>query len=425
MMGAVQARPTVEFDQAINYVNKIKHRFARDERVYKAFLEILNTYRKGQKTINQVYDEVAILFRDHADLLHEFTFFLPDTSQQLRPQPVARGAGRGPGGRGGRGARGGGGRHRAGARGGVGGGGQGEDGNHDRRAALAPREFQFFDRARTRVRSRETFQDFIKCLNLYSSGVIEMEEMLFLVDDVLAKFPELRREFYDLMTRATGSGDPNDRSARMAREKWNEREKFLTLPVSELDLSHCERCTTSYRKLPRLYPRPVCSGRDPVAQAPLLNDDWVSLSTGSEDYSFKLFRKNQYEEALFRCEDDRYELDMAIEKTAATIEVLRPLQAELTAAADAAARQAWCLPKNVLDAINLRTIQRVYGEQGNQILEYLSRNPGVTIPVIFTRLVQKHEELVGIRTQMERSWRRIYEQVRTDTYPHIHIYVYK
>jgi hypothetical protein len=30
-----------------------------------AFLEILNMYRKGQKTITDVYDEVAVLFRQH------------------------------------------------------------------------------------------------------------------------------------------------------------------------------------------------------------------------------------------------------------------------------------------------------------------------------------------------------------------------
>ena len=73
----------MEFDQAINYVNKIKVgqynpapadlralqaiyvtrrwlqiRFASDERVYKAFLEILNMYRKGTKTIGNVYEEV-------------------------------------------------------------------------------------------------------------------------------------------------------------------------------------------------------------------------------------------------------------------------------------------------------------------------------------------------------------------------------
>jgi len=40
-----------------------------------------------------------------------------------------------------------------------------------------------------------------------------------------------------------------------------------------------------------------------------LNDHWVSVTSGSEDYSFKHMRKNQYEESLFRCEDDRSELD--------------------------------------------------------------------------------------------------------------------
>jgi len=39
----------------------LQTRFAQDERVYKAFLEILNMYRKGQKTITNVYDEVCML----------------------------------------------------------------------------------------------------------------------------------------------------------------------------------------------------------------------------------------------------------------------------------------------------------------------------------------------------------------------------
>ena len=85
-VGASPAKQPVEFDQAISYVNKIKKRFAGDERVYKAFLEILNQYRKGQRSIGQVYEEVSLLFRDQADLLNEFTYFLPDTNQrQVRP----------------------------------------------------------------------------------------------------------------------------------------------------------------------------------------------------------------------------------------------------------------------------------------------------------------------------------------------------
>lgn len=49
----------VEFDQAINYVNKIKDRFRTDESVYKNFLEILNQYRKAQRGIKEVYDQVT------------------------------------------------------------------------------------------------------------------------------------------------------------------------------------------------------------------------------------------------------------------------------------------------------------------------------------------------------------------------------
>jgi paired amphipathic helix protein Sin3a len=48
------------------------------------------------------------------------------------------------------------------------------------------------------------------------------------------------------------------------------------------------------------------------------------VTSGSEDYSFKLFRKNQYEEALFKCEDDRYELDLTIGQNASALKVGGP-----------------------------------------------------------------------------------------------------
>lgn len=53
----------------------------------------------------------------------------------------------------------------------------------------------------------------------------------------------------------------------------------------------------------------------------VLNDAWVNVTSGSEDYSFKQMRKNQYEESLFRCEDDRFELDMVIETNESTCKV--------------------------------------------------------------------------------------------------------
>jgi histone deacetylase complex regulatory component SIN3 len=44
----------VEFNHAITYVNKIKNRFANQPETYKKFLEILQTYQKDQKPIQEV-----------------------------------------------------------------------------------------------------------------------------------------------------------------------------------------------------------------------------------------------------------------------------------------------------------------------------------------------------------------------------------
>lgn len=53
------------------------------------------------------------------------------------------------------------------------------------------------------------------------------------------------------------------------------------------------------------YPVPPSTHRTELGKS-VLNDTWVSVTSGSEDYSFKHMRKNQYEESLFRCEDDRW-----------------------------------------------------------------------------------------------------------------------
>lgn len=78
-----------EFDHAVTYVNKIKSRFSDEERVYKSFLDILQTYQKEQKSIREVYKQVSVLFRDHSDLLAEFSHFLPE--QQPQPQHLGSG----------------------------------------------------------------------------------------------------------------------------------------------------------------------------------------------------------------------------------------------------------------------------------------------------------------------------------------------
>lgn len=71
-------------------------------------------------------------------------------------------------------------------------------------------------------------------------------------------------------------------------------------------------------------------------------------------------RKNQYEEHLFRCEDDRFDLDMCIQCNASAMRAMAPLEAVL-AHMDQEDRQTYRIPEGALTAIHLRAIQRIYG----------------------------------------------------------------
>ena len=68
-----------------------------------------------------------------------------------------------------------------------------------------------------------------------------------------------------------------------------------------------------------------CGGRDEMCRS-VLNDEWVSHPTwASEDSGFVGHRKNVYEEALHRSEEERHEYDFHIEAIVRTLGLLEPL----------------------------------------------------------------------------------------------------
>ncbi|KAF1949433.1 hypothetical protein CC80DRAFT_271756 [Byssothecium circinans] len=85
-----EKRGPVEFNHAISYVNKIKNRFASQPDIYKQFLEILQTYQRESKPIQDVYAQVTGLFSSAPDLLEDFKQFLPESAAQHRAQQAAR-----------------------------------------------------------------------------------------------------------------------------------------------------------------------------------------------------------------------------------------------------------------------------------------------------------------------------------------------
>lgn len=173
--------------------------------------------------------------------------------------------------------------------------------------------------------------------------------------------------------------------------------------IQELDLSGCKRCTPSYRLLPDDYPIPAVSHRQEPGTE-VLNDFWVSVTSGSEDYSFKHMRRNQYEESLFRCEDDRFELDMLLESVTSTAKRAE----ELLNSINVANLENPIRIEDHFTALNLRCIERLYGDHGLDVMDILRKNPSLALPVILTRLKQKQEEWTKCRSDFNKVWAEIY-----------------
>lgn len=357
-------------------------------------------YRKGQKTIAQVYDEVALLFRHHDDLLREFTYFLPDSSNQAtaarratyqKARPVYGGGG-------------------GGGRGVGGGGGRKPPPALRRDDPKVQRELGFLDKVRARLRSKDGYADFLKCLNLYAEDVITKGDLVTLVQDIMGRHTDLMAAFNEFLMRCeVGPEDPYSRQYTGRDRSRSAVEKYIRMSISELDVAAWERATPSYVRLPENYPKLKTSGRADWAQA-LINDNWVSVTSGSEDYSFKHYRKNQYEEALFRAEDDHFELDMFIDQNDSAIKTIAPLVEEINALPDEEARAAWRLAPNTLRAFHYRAAQRIYADHGTHIVSLLKQNPVVTLPRLLMRMQQKQAEWKAVLAEMMPVWQGIYKE---------------
>jgi paired amphipathic helix protein Sin3a len=272
-------------------------------------LEILHAYQEKRATdgaIEQVKAQVEHLFRGHPDLLDDFNYFLPPESgawpvkkapkvkkkrsadkisrkllgdsQRLEHEPPVRavaGGRRGP------------------APTGV---------ISVDSVPLPPdskQELQLFEKIKTMV-PKALYVQFLRCLNLYSNNIVTRAELVTLVEDLfntIPKFSDLSAKFKDII----------------GYNEWEENQLMTHLRsnfyafVSSVDFTTCKQVTPSYRELPKEVPIPPCSGRTVLGDA-VLNDTCISIPTGTEDQSFKSSRKNQYEEALFRVEDERYEV---------------------------------------------------------------------------------------------------------------------
>uniref|UniRef100_A0A4W6CNU9 SIN3 transcription regulator family member Aa n=1 Tax=Lates calcarifer TaxID=8187 RepID=A0A4W6CNU9_LATCA len=423
----MQNNQPVEFNHAINYVNKIKNRFQGQPDIYKAFLEILHTYQKEQRnakeaggnytpalTEQEVYAQVARLFKNQEDLLSEFGQFLPDAnSSVLLNKTTAEKA--------------------ESVRNDHGGTAKKLQLNNKQRpnqngcqirrhptpgttppvkkkpkllnlkdssVAEASKhgvgtESLFFEKVRKALRSAEAYDNFLRCLVIFNQEVISRAELVQLVLPFLGKFPELFNWFKNFLG-----------YREMSHIETYPKERATEGIAMEIDYASCKRLGSSYRALPKSYQQPKCTGRTPLCKE-VLNDTWVSFPSWSEDSTFVSSKKTQYEEHIYRCEDERFELDVVLETNLATIRVLETVQRKLSRMS--AEEQAKFRLDSTLggssEVVHRKAIQRIYGDKAPDIIDGLKKNPAVSVPIVLKRLKTKEEEWREAQRGFNKIWR--------------------
>lgn len=260
-------------------------------------------------------------------------------------------------------------------------------------------DFAFFDKVRKALRSPEVYENFLRCLTLFTQEIVSKSELLNLVSPFLSKFPDLQKWFQEFLGPSTVP-----ESVPLASAQRQDRTQSEL--AQEIDYSTCIRLGASYCALPKTRELHKCSGRTQLCKE-VLNDTWVSFPTWSEDSTFVTSRKTQYEEIIYRCEDERFELDVVIETNSATIRVLEGLQkkfARMSSEDVAKFRLDDCLGGNS-QTIHQRSIRRIYGDKSNDIIKGLKTNTFVAVPIVLRRLKAKEEEWRDAQKGFNKQWR--------------------
>ncbi|KAK9242525.1 hypothetical protein V1506DRAFT_509342 [Lipomyces tetrasporus] len=435
----------VEFNHAISYVNKIKNRFASQPDIYKNFLEILQTYQREQKPIADVYAQVTMLFRDAPDLLDDFKQFLPEAAHQRSVsspdsgvyQPVTRlppvgnfappsvpkekkkrsaqsaitDAGQVP--------------MSASAQSVL---------NIDipaqasnlrstggKKVKLTPKpdahaisptltpmipeplpppdrqnptaeELAFFDRVKKFIGNKQTYNEFLKLLNLFSQDIIDKNLLVEKAEAFIGGNKDLIEWFKRCVNYDGGT---------LSIEN-------IPYKKHQLELSLCKSYGPSYRLLPKSETHQPCSGRDEMCWE-VLNDEWVSHPTwASEDSGFVAHRKNQFEEVLHRIEEERHEYDHNVEGNLRTVQILEPIANRVANMTPEEKAEFKLMPGlgHSSKSIYQRIVKKVYDrERGQEVIDALHENPAVAVPIVLKRLKQKDEEWKRAQREWNKVWR--------------------
>lgn len=143
----------------------------------------------------------------------------------------------------------------------------------------------------------------------------------------------------------------------------------------------------------------------------VLNDVWVSHPTwASEEAGFISHKKNSFEEALHKSEEERHEYHVQLEALARTIALFEPLGTRIEKMTNEE-RATFRLKSDFGGAsrsIYHRTLKKVYGRDASaEVIQALQDCPSVAVPVVLARLKAKDEEWRRIQREWNKTWREV------------------
>ncbi|KAI0021174.1 hypothetical protein F4780DRAFT_739408 [Xylariomycetidae sp. FL0641] len=455
----IEKRGPVEFNHAISYVNKIKNRFQDQPEIYKNFLEILQTYQKEQKPIQDVYAQVTKLFNAAPDLLEDFKQFLPESAasnkngarsedvlaltglaqstpqpshllrdgqkmppvgnfappasatkdnkkrprnEKQHPTPATMADSPAPGSRS------------------MPGGGSSNKRPKIKDynalgAAIPPLQPTLTPTAPAALPPLETdeatpeqvaiFTELKKVLPRYTfNEFIKLcnlvSQELIDIDKFLHETSKYLGQYPELFAGLKGLVREQGPAVTIV-------DNHPRPPTEKVSLSNCRGSGPSYRLLPRREKLKPCGGRDEMCNA-VLNDQWASHPTwSSEDSGFVAHRKNAFEEGLHRVEEERHDYDYHIELNAKCIQLLEPIAQQMLNLPPQE-RDNFKMPEQLggsSTSIYKRVLKKIYGpERGAEACNELFVEPYAVVPVILARMKQKDEEWRFSHREWTKAW---------------------
>lgn len=263
---------------------------------------------------------------------------------------------------------------------------------------------------RNLVYDESIYPEFLKLMNLFAQSLIDLNTFtkrayIFFGshNGLKTAFGNIMSEYKDIHQRMKPTLKSND---------FDDIEDFST------------ESGPSYKRLSGFETRASCHGRDRLCHE-VLNDEWVGHPVwASEEVGFIAHKKNQYEETLFKVEEERHEYDFFLLSVEHLIVKFTEYEKSLQLSKDDGRRRNRVSspkePMISLNSITEKVIRRLYGiEHGNILIDAIKTNPEKVVPTILKTAKEKYQQWNSAKNEWNKAWREVEQKAYYKSLDHL------